>query len=506
MTRRLILLVALVACGSSDEKQAAPPDPVKACEQWSARLQTCQDAIVTAVGARMPGADLVSLRKKLTAPPNCARATADKQSPLVKCGSDDCEAMASCMAELLAPKSPDAGPTLTAKAGAFDGNVLFVLVDTVRADRLGVAGYERDGKSVTPRIDAFAASAVRFTNVYAQGANTPRSLPSIFASRYPHQVPFARDFHNFAPLKPEANLLFETLSAAGMKTTGFSSHFYFAPRRNVTQGFAEYDNEGALDVKGSNTDVASPRVVAKAIKRLETLAADGTRFAMFVHLFEPHSTYVEHDEYPTKLKGIAGLAEKYDYEIAVSDRYVGELLDALDRLQLSGRTIVVVMSDHGESFGAHRDVEGNKLFFHGQSLYDEVLRVPLLIRAPGTPAAVRDDVTALIDVGPTLLDLLGLDPPPTFQGRSLVPAMRGSALPPRPVGAVLQAVPAWNHSATAWISADGTEKIIAHGDGKLEVFDLAKDPGELENLAEKDPERTKRLKAELESWQQSLAP
>lgn len=495
--RRLVIL-ALLAASCSGKKAAPEPavDPgVAACEAFHARLVACEDDIVDAVGARKPGADLNGLRAKLTAPMSCAGAKLDKQTRAAACGSDDCAAMAACMADVLAP-----GPAVP-KVAATAPNVLFIMVDTVRADRLGVTGYRRNGVSITPRLDAFAAQGVRFTRTYAQGANTPRSLPSMWTSRYPSQIPFVDVFHNFPPVNDDASFLFESLRDGGLRTTGFSSHFYFDRKRNVAQGFAEYDNTGALNVKGSNGDFAAPRIVPRAIARLEALAAAKTQFAMFVHLFEPHSTYLEHDEFPVKLKKTAGLEEKYDYEIAIADRFVGEVLDAVDRLALADHTVVVILSDHGEAFGVHRAPEEGKLFFHGQALYDEVLRAFLLIRAPGVAPAVRDDLVGLIDVAPTILDLVGIPAPPTFVGRSLAPLLRGESLPPRPVGAQLQSTPAWKHDATAFI--DGTDKIILHDDGHAEVFDLAADPEERHDLADDKP-RTDRLRAALAAWQAQL--
>ncbi len=536
-----VIGATLIACGSDKDgggggggtatgttTAAAPGTAVASpavalCERVNAQMKACLEPIVAAVAAERQQAGFVgpaleqqvtTLRDRLSAPPSCAGATEAKLAPIAACASDDCGAMAPCLAKVLVGPRPrpgpaaagtDAGPTVAARAGAFDGNVLFVMVDTVRADRLGVGGYRRDGTSLTPRLDAFAATATRFTRAYAQGANTPRSLPSIWTSRYPSQVAFHKVFHNFPAVEPQDELLFEVLAAGGLLTTGFSSHFYFEARRNVAQGFAEYDNEGALSLAGSNKDYAAPRIIPKAIARLEQLAQDKRRFAMFVHLFEPHSTYIKYDEYPVKLKGVAGLEEKYDYEIAVADRWIGELLDALDRTKLTDRTMVVILSDHGEAFGVHT-FEGERLYFHGQTLYDEVLRVPLLVRLPGVAPAVVDDVVGLIDVSPTILDALGLPAPERFVGRSLLPRMRGEPLSPRGVGAEMQKTPGWKHEARAYVAAGGKDKIIVRGDGTTEVFDLEADPEERKNLSRSDPARTERLRAELEAWTASLTP
>ena len=120
--------------------------------------------------------------------------------------------------------------------------------DTLRVDRLGASGYQRDGKSLTPRIDAFLGQSVWFKRTYANANNTPRSMPSFMASRYPSLVKVDQ-VHSKYPRVDDANvMLFEQLQAAGLKTIGEASHFYFRPERNFTQGFDVFDNEGALDI------------------------------------------------------------------------------------------------------------------------------------------------------------------------------------------------------------------------------------------------------------------
>lgn len=390
----------------------------------------------------------------------------------------------------------DAGVPADAKLAGNSGlNVLFVLVDTVRADRLGVAGYRRDGASLTPALDQFAATATRFTHAYAQAANTPRSFPSMMTSRLPSQIAFHSAFHNFPAVLDDNVMLFEVLAAAGLHTTSVTSHFYFEPRRNLGQGIVDYDNSGALDLKGSNTDDAAPRIVPRAIRQLEQFARTGTRFTLFVHLFEPHSTYLIHPEHPVTARGEEGLVARYDYEIAAADAWIGKLLETLDRTQLAKNTIVVVLSDHGEAFGTHR-FAGARAFFHGQTLYDEILRVPLLIRVPGIAPTVHDDVVGLIDVAPTIVDALGIAIPPSFTGRTLLPLARGASLPPRDVRAEILPTPDLNDTIRALVTGDGTEKIITATD-RVEVYDLASDPGEQTNLAAKDAQRTARLKSRI---------
>jgi arylsulfatase A-like enzyme len=389
----------------------------------------------------------------------------------------------------------------------FRGNLLVIAVDTLRADRLGISGYRRDGKSLTPNLDRFAATAVRFSQVYAQAPNTPRSFPSLFTSRYPSQVSVDKAFKNYSVVKDDNVTVFEVLRDAGLHTVGISSHFYFVPERGITQGFVEYDNSGALDISGSNKDIASPRTVPKVENKLAELARSGRRFAMFTHLFEPHSTYLQHDEFPITERGPAGLEQKYDFEIAYTDRWLGRIFDSLESTGLAANTMVVVLSDHGEAFGKHK-VAGKRMFFHGQTLYDELLRVPLLMRVPKIGSRQVDQPVMLVDVAPTIVDSLGVAAPASFVGRSLLSAMLGRALPPRPAFAELIPAPSWNHEWKAIIDGEGRYKLIYRlSDNTWELYDLQNDADESRNLFATESAQASRLQQELTRWiEVELAP
>jgi arylsulfatase A-like enzyme len=376
---------------------------------------------------------------------------------------------------------------------AKDLNVVVVMIDTVRADRLGVAGYQRDGKSLTPRIDALVGESTWFTRAYSQASNTPRAMPAFMTSRYPSTIHVDKLFKNYPTLHDDNVMLFEALQGAGYETYGYSSHFYFREERNFTQGFTLYDNEGALDIAPSNKDSASPRIVPKVTAKLAELGQAKKKFAMWVHLFEPHSTYMEHEGWPITERGTAGLVQKYDYEIAFVDGYVGQILDSLAASGLAESTIVVVVADHGEAFGTHT-FAGQKMFFHGQTLYDELLRIPLVVRVPGRPAGQSDALVQLIDVAPTVLDAVGVALPPSFQGRSLVPALRGEPLAGKPAFAELIPYPSWNHEGRAVISADGRWKLFDRvSDGRKELYDLAEDPEEKKDRFRDDTAKAQEL-------------
>lgn len=397
-------------------------------------------------------------------------------------------------------------------------NLVMIFVDTFRYDRLGRAGYRRDGKSLTPRIDDFADHSVVFDHAYAQAPNTPRSVPSFLTSRYPSQVAITdKDaLANYATVSDDNDTVFEAMKRAGFTTIGESSHFYFCDREaypdtcgdvlnttgkpmhtNIIQGADVWDNAGAMSIPNSNRDIAGPRIVKRAIAKLDELARAKTKFAMIIHLFEPHSTYVEHPEFPIRGHGDTRL-EKYDYEIAFEDGLVGKLLDALDGNGLAGTTTVILMSDHGEAFGVHNGEAG---WYHGMTLYDELLHVPLMFRVPGVSPGTRHDVVQLLDLAPTIACLFDVTPPLSWQGRCLAPALAGKTLQPLPAYAELLPANSWKHEAKSMISSDAKHHALFNiSESRWEIFDLAADPEERHNLVDSSDPNIKPLRDALTAW------
>jgi arylsulfatase A-like enzyme len=378
---------------------------------------------------------------------------------------------------------PSAAPIapIAPRADGFKGNLLVITIDALRGDRLGVAGYDRGGKSLTPTLDALAHKGTYFKRAWAQAPNTPKSFPVILTGRYPSDIAWDKPGTNYPNLLPTNHTFFETLAAAGLKPIGIFSHFYFTPDRGISRGFAEWSDDGAGTIAESNKDIASPRIVPRVIERLKKAAANKEHFALWTHLFEPHSSYMTHKEFPTSLSGVPGLMEKYDYEIAFCDMWVKKLIDAVSELGLAKDTAIVVIADHGEAWGEH------KIFFHGQDLFDEQLRVPMIFVVPGQKPQVIDEPVALVDVAPTLIDLFGAPIPTNMRGRSLLPIIQhgkaGHAAPAHPIFAELLPATAWPHHATMMMD-DGKKLIHRISERRWELYDLASDPGEKKNLAD----------------------
>lgn len=405
-----------------------------------------------------------------------------------------------------APPSPSPSPpTPAAATGLAKGNLLVITIDTLRADRITEA--------LTPNLYGLAQRGVHFTNVYAQAPNTPRSFPSFLTSRLPSEVHFVNQRLNFSPLTSKDATLFTELATAGFRCIGVFSHFYMEPKQNLNRGFVEWDNSGAKNLHDSNSDIAAPRITDAVVSRLRKLAEerkaqkDAPPFALWTHLFDPHSTYMDHAEFPAG-KGFKYLAQRYDAEVAFTDKHIGIILGALREAGLDKDTTVVVFSDHGEAFGEHK-LGGEALYFHGEALYNEVLRVPLIIalppsdaaKSPGPKPLVVAERAMLIDVAPTVLELFGVARPPSFHGRSLVAAMQGTVTD-QPPPAIAEMLPcnAWPKNERVIVdSIDGVDyaQYAKYSDNLTELYDLGDDPTQQKNVvfqrSDKSRELTRRL-------------
>jgi arylsulfatase A-like enzyme len=454
------------------------------------------------------------------------------------CQGGDAAPVALDLAPAASAKPPE---TKRRKGAAFTGNIVIISIDSLRADRLGVAGYRRRrNKTLTPSLDALARSGAYFRRVWSHAPNTPRSFPALLTSRYPSEIAWAQRSLNYSPILPQNETFFEQLGRAGWKPIGIFSHFYFAAERALNQGFAEWSNDGAKSIADSNKDTAAPRIVPRVVARLKQAAAKKERFVLWTHLFEPHSSYMVHPGFRYQARGVEGLEEKYDYEIGFVDYWAGKIITALETTGLRKNTAVLVVADHGEAWGEHKHL------FHGQDLTEEQLRVPFILSIPGRKPVVVDSEAALVDVGPTLLDLVGLQSPPSFRGRSLLPALAAgddaaepvlaktelsgkgdkesdktgdeaegpadnvpevaaapSVLPPKPVFAELLPASAWpKHEVMMVLSG----KKIVHkiSERRWELYDLAADPKQKKDLAKEPSKRAlfNELKAKVVAFEE----
>lgn len=369
-------------------------------------------------------------------------------------------------------------------------NLLVVTLDTTRADRLGCYGYEG---ARTPHLDRLASSGTLFEQCWTAVPITTPSHSTIFTGTYPlsHGVRDNGKFH----LPDEALTLAEVLRGHGYATGAAVGAFPLTREWGLDQGFDFYDDHITVDQEDERgLRIASKRMffderpasrVNQAILPWLRDHSSGPFFA-WVHYWDPHQPYAP----PSPFAEVFA-HDLYQGEIAYADQALGRLLDELEVLGVSERTIVAVVGDHGEGLGEHGEDT------HSMLLYEGTLHVPLIVRAPGHPAGVRaHHPVGTVDLMPTLLALLGLEIPEDVSGRSLIETVAGTEtadpVPRRYYAETLSPRLSYGWGELRALMA-GPHKYV-HGP-REELFDLGRDPDELENLAP-GPE-SERLRGEL---------
>ena len=358
-------------------------------------------------------------------------------------------------------------------------SVVIVTLDTTRADHLGCYGASR---AATPHLDALARGGVRFEKALSPVPLTLPAHASVLTGRVPrrHGV---RDNVGF-PLDPKVPLLTERLRDAGYATAAFVSAAVLDRDGGLARGFATYDDNVRVGDRRAfdYQERAASQTVDALLPRLATLKPP---FFLWVHFYDPHAPYVPPEPYASRFKDRA-----YDGEIAFMDAQLGRVLDALKR---QGVTLyIAVAGDHGESLGEHGE-DG-----HGIFLYQATQRIPLIITGPGIPPGVTVAATVgLVDVAPTILDLLRLPALPGADGRSLVPLLHGA----RPAASDYEMETLYPSFSYGWAPlralCAGPYKYVAAP--RPELYELPTDPREIHDLSRDKAARTAELARTLDA-------
>ncbi|MGA7118859.1 MAG: sulfatase-like hydrolase/transferase [Polyangiaceae bacterium] len=376
-------------------------------------------------------------------------------------------------------------------------NLVLITVDTLRID-LGFMGYARP---VSPNLDALAARATVFERAYSMASYTGKSIGPTLIGKYPSEC--IRDGGHFNVYGAANTFLAERLQNEGFHTMGAASHWYFKPRFGLAQGMDLWDLSALPEdsTADSDTSVTSEALSDTAIGLLSDPDNVDKRFFLWVHYFDPHAPYVSHPEAPDFRPGAKSWSKAmYDSEVWYTDRHIGRLIDFIASQPWGGRTAIVLTSDHGEAFDEHG------MSWHGVDLWEPLVRVPLVVYVPGVKAHRISVKRSLIDVVPTVLDLLGVRRPPPGQlsGESCaqeIVAPDEAALEERdvlidmPVGPRVSQHRAFIHGPTPG------KKLLHEGGSQYLVFDLEKDPGELNDISRSSGE----LSELLDGYQQKLA-
>ena len=360
---------------------------------------------------------------------------------------------------LLAACSPSGeGPAAPAPVPR---HLVLVTIDTLRADRVGVYGH---AAARTPVLDRVAREGVRFDRAFATAPITLTSHASLLTGRYP---PGHGSRHNGVRMAAGTPTLATWLRGQGFATGAFVAAFPLDRRFGLDAGFDVYGDRLPRGADGRpGVERPGREVVDEAIAWWRQ--PHGGRRFLWVHLFEPHAPYGD----PAVAAARPAL-DRYDEEVATADREVGRLIEAL--APAAAETLLVVASDHGEAFGEHGEV-GHSVF-----VYDTTLRVPLLVRGPGVPAArVVPDAVSLVDLAHTVTRLLHV-PPLDGDGLDLSPVFEGRPLPARGLYAESFA-PLLDFGWSPLRSIrSGRWKAVAAP--RPELYDVSCDPGERHDLA-----------------------
>lgn len=438
------------------------------------------------------------------------------------------------------PGAGQAGATAGGPGGARRPNIVLISIDTLRADALEPWGAARP---TSPNISRLASESWVFENAYSQAGVTAPAHMTLLTSLYPtvhgvsnlsvsgkERAEEERDYAQAIHLDPKVKTLAGVLAENGWRTAGFTSGGNLSSELGFDQGFHEYGDAPSAGVNGND----GPWFDAGEV---EAWLAQHARepFFLFVHTWIPHMPYLpkppwdtafdpdyrgpivssraafdalgEHADEAVVPRGmLRGVDRKdpietghvralYDGDVRYADEAVGELLAVLEQAGVMDDTILVLVSDHGEQFLEHG------AFGHPAELWTYLVHVPLIIRMPTREARTFDATVRLIDVMPTLLDLVDVSPPPELQGRSLLPLLEGP----------LEEVPTISEIVTRW-KYDGVEKTphrlvraIRSGNWTYvkrsyynirteELYDRSSDPGEKLNLAPKRKEHAETLK------------
>ena len=411
--------------------------------------------------------------------------------------------LSSAGAEALCPVGDQAPPSETGKRSP---NIVLIAVDTLRADRLGLYGHSRP---TSKALDRLAGHAWVYDHAVSPAPWTTPSFAAILTGRSPGSLGLTE---RPIPLPREVETLAEGLKNRGYATAGIVSHLFVGRQYGFDRGFDFWDQRHA----GGHTYVSSAAVADLGTACLGSLASTGKPFFLFAHFFDPHYDFIAHPEHafgepyegPLKVgndnfeqlrqlarRGMLSAADRrhlfdlYDSEIAYTDAHIGRLLRELERRGLYDDTVVVMVADHGEMLG-ERD---GRAIGHTQYLYEELIRVPFLLKLPGAepPHGRVPDVVGLVDLTPTLLMLAGAPGP--APSRSLIPDGGGRVARRQ----VFSQTRRWRRLDAIY---EGSWKLIVdQSSGRRLLFDLSRDPLERKSLRRREPARVVRMEKALEA-------
>jgi hypothetical protein len=352
---------------------------------------------------------------------------------------------------------PDVPPTNKFASDKHDDIVIFLTIDSLRADVVESGKFDTD----LPVMAALRREGLHFTMARSPGSQTVYGLSAAFAGKYFSQM-YWTHYGTDIWLPHDESIRFPALLVkAGVTTTTFASKPWLSNEFGIIRGF---NDETVLQPNGTPRMVPplAPEVVDAIVARLEK-QGPGPMF-LFAHFMDPHAPYF--------VPGGGSSHEKFIRALAQVDKEIGRIRTTLEAKGMTGRTTLIVTADHGEAFGEHGAT------MHGMNLYEEMLRIPLLVVGPKVVPRAEATPVSLIDIGPTVLDIYGLPTPGIFMGQSLLPLFRGEKAD------LTRPIVAEGRLKQAMILPNGLKLIRNQREGTQEIYDLKKDPKEKDDKFE----------------------
>ena len=397
-------------------------------------------------------------------------------------------------------------------------DIVLITLDTTRADRLGCYGY---GGETTPNLDRFAKEAVVYTRAYSTTSWTFPAHASLFTGKFTASHGMRYDpegslsFTSAVPgperwnkirvhgLGQGERTLAAILSEAGYSTGAVVAGPWLKRVMGLDDGFGHYDDDGIASINGRPAPQVTDRALAWIAEN-----ADPSLF-LFLNYFDPHRPLKAHRKFIRELPAGGGSkapkderSQLYDAEIRFMDHHLGRLFQGLRRLDRYERSWIIVTADHGELLGEHG------LIGHGNTLHEEVVHVPLIVKYPSgeSPTGTDDSEVQLVDVFATILDRLELAVPPGVQGNPLNEVRHPVIAELFPLYFMRRAL---RKSTEEW---RGDVRTLRRGDykfvwsslGRHQLFDLSADPQESENLVEERMDVAASMQAELRDYLATL--
>lgn len=393
------------------------------------------------------------------------------------------------LASASASPAPSAAPVASAAPASARPseplNVLFFTVDALRSD-MPWTGYD---KPIAPNLTALAAESVVYENHRSVSSYTAQTVATWLSGRYASTLYRTGMF--FTNYFDTNTWITEEMQKKGISTLAVHAHLYFDRAPGLRQGFDEWKMVPGLTWNAQTDEsVTGEKSAAAIIELLTDPARTSKQFFLWSHLMDPHDQYVKHAASPDFGKDNRG---RYDSEVWFTDLQIGKILDYAKTQPWWERTAVIISADHGEAFGEHG------MYKHAFELWEVLTRVPLLVRAPGAKPARISAARTHIDIAPTVLELMQVPPPAGLQGQSLAPEIYGEKPAESREPIILELAEDSNNPARRAIVV-GDRKLIVFDGGRKALFDLKNDPGELVDLAKKEPEEVAKLSAELDAY------